>query len=260
MTALKKFFCSLPVCGFLLLAWGTPATGHEFILKPLQAEGLALVEAQAAHAFMVSEEMEPLADVELFELRPNMAKTQLKLGENAANHCLIAGLPDYNGAYLVLGHRKAQIWSDTTEDVQAGDRKSLEDKGYKVLSVGKYEKFAKLLMNASPDDTQQYTQVIGDPLEIVLLSNPANLKPGDELECKILWQGEPVWTEVRASYDGFSAEEDVYAINTESDFDGIAKFKVDQPGLWFIRVGRDAEGDGTVDKWIVRATYTFEIK
>ena len=261
---MKKMFPFLSLgLGISLAALfaSSPALAHEFILKPVQAEERLLVEAQAAHVFMQSEEMEPLTDVDLFEVRLDMKKSPLSLQEDPANHCLVADLDaSLTAPYLLLGHRKPQLWSDTTEDVQAGDRKTLEAQGFKVLGVGRYEKFAKLLMNASSDDGQHYNKVVGDPLEIVLLSNPADVHPGGEIECKILWQGEPVWTEVKASYDSFSEAEDTYAVNIESDFDGIARFKVDKPGIWFIRVGRDAEGDGTVDKWLVRATYTFEIK
>ena len=222
----------------------------------MQAEERLLVEAQAAHVFMVSEEMEPLKDVELAALIDS-EQVPVELVEDPANNCLVGDVTALNGASLFTGHRKPQIWSDTTDDVQEGDRETLEAKGYKVLSVGKYEKFAKLLLK---EDVNAYKKVLGDPLEIELLTNPATVKPGDEIVCRILWQGKPFKTEVSASFDGFSQEDDVYAVQTESTEDGIAKFKVEHPGLWFIRVGNTDENVDDADKWVVRATYTFEIR
>lgn len=253
---MKKFLFA----GLALLLTSSPAFAHEFILKPVQDSGRLQVEAQAAHVFMVSEEAEPLKDVALFEVHKGLAKNPLKLLEDAAHNCLVAELPGLDATYIVEGHRKPQIWSDTTEDVLEGDRASLEAKGHKVLSVGKYEKFAKLLMNASENDTKIYNKVLGNPLEIELLSNPATVKAGGEIEFRILWQGKPLKTEVNASFDGFTKKEDTYAVQAASNAEGIAKFKVEQPGLWFIRVSVTENNVDDADKWIVRAAYTFEIK
>ena len=181
-------------CGVYALALGLcltvradPALGHEFLLKPVDDAGRAQVEAQAAHVFMVSEEMEALDDVELVMLNKDLAKTPLALTEAPQAKALRADLPEADGVCLVFGHRKPQLWSETTGDVLAGGWETLEPQGYKVLSVGKYEKFAKLILNADPADERVYRQPAGHPLEIELLSNPASLRPGDELRCRILW-------------------------------------------------------------------------
>jgi uncharacterized GH25 family protein len=39
------------------------------------------------------------------------------------------------------------------------------------------------------------------------LTNPATIRPGDELTVRILFKGQPLATNVYATYDGFSKEE-----------------------------------------------------
>ncbi len=242
----------------------TPVFAHEFILKPVQVGDKSRVEAQAAHVFMVSEEMEPLQDVELFAVQADLKRLPLSLEENQVAKSLQADLPEDGSAYLLLGHRKPQLWSDTTDDVQAGGRQELEERGYKVLSVGRYEKFAKLLLKqgAGVESARLSEQIVGDPLEIVLLNDPAALKPGDKLSCRVLWQGKPLQTEVKAGRDGFSPEADTYTASVKSNAEGIAEFPIDQPGIWFIRAGHtEPVNDASyVDKWVVSATYTFVVE
>ena len=265
---------------FLVMAaliFASPAFAHEFILKPTfpevkpgaQADAQAaiddekvIIQIQAAHKFMQSEEMEPLKDVVVNCIQLDFKKEKMKINQDPANNCLVTERKTKNAkSLLFIGHRLPQLWSETTKDVQEGDRASLEAKGFKVLKVGKYEKFAKTLVNANLEDRQNYNKVVNHPLEIVLLTNPAQVKVGEEIECHVLWQGKPLATEVSVGRDGFSQEDEGYVLKTESNAEGVAKFKVDSPGLWFIRVANTEKlNDGSADEWIVRATYVFEIK
>lgn len=261
---MKKFLFSL----MATLIFVSPAFAHEFILKPVLPDAQpgskgekVIIQAQAAHKFMESEEMEPLKDVLINCIQLDLKKEKMPVKQDPANNCLIAEHDIKNSkSLLFIGHRLPQIWSDTTKDVQEGDRASLEAKGLKVLSVGKYEKFAKTLFNAQVDDRQNYNKIVNHPLEIELLTNPATVKAGGEMECRVLWQGKPLATEVSVGRDGFSQVDDEYVLKTESNAEGLAKFKVDSPGLWFIRVANTENlTDGSADKWAVRATYAFEI-
>ena len=262
MKNMKKFLFAL----IGLFVFSQSAFAHEFILKPSAASGekneIIKVQGQAAHIMMESEEMEPLQDMDLKLVSANGEEINITIKEDPATNSLLgeAALPSAD-PLLVVGHRKPQLWSETTQDYQAGDRKSLEAKGFKVLNVGKYEKFAKTLINSNAKDDKVYNKVLGQALEIELLTNPATVKAGGEIECKILAHGKPLATEVLATYDGFSKKEDDYAVKTESGADGIAKFTVDKPGLWMIRVGNSEKGtDAGIDTWVTRATYVFEIK
>mgnify|MGYP000019512794 FL=1 len=132
----------------------------------------------------------------------------MKLAEDAKVKALVgkAALPA-DGPAMIVGHRLPQIWSDTTEGVLEGGRKDLEAKGKKVLKVGKYEKFAKTMLNPAANDGL-YKKVLGHDLEIVLLTNPADIKAGDDIKAEVLLNGKPVKAPLGLTYDGYSAEQD----------------------------------------------------
>ena len=172
------------MCSLCLVGTATLASAHEFIVKPDKtqaAKGESVgVQAQAAHVFMISEEAEPVETV-VVELIQVNAKEPVKLAEDAKAKALVgkAALPA-DGPAMIVGHRLPQTWSDTTEGVLEGGRKDLEAKGKKVLKVGKYEKFAKTMLNPAANDGL-YKKVLGHDLEIVLLTNPADIKAGDKV-------------------------------------------------------------------------------
>ena len=160
------------MCSLCLVGTATLASAHEFIVKPDKtqaAKGESVgVQAQAAHVFMISEEAEPVETV-VVELIQGNAKEPVKLAEDAKVKALVgkAALPA-DGPAMIVGHRLPQTWSDTTEGVLEGGRKDLEAKGKKVLKVGKYEKFAKTMLNPAANDGL-YKKVLGHDLEICLL-------------------------------------------------------------------------------------------
>ena len=217
------------------------------------------VRAQAAHVFMISEEAEPVETV-VVELIQGNAKEPVKLAEDAKVKALVgkAALPA-DGPAMIVGHRLPQTWSDTTEGVLEGGRKDLEAKGKKVLKVGKYEKFAKTMLNPAANDGL-YKKVLGHDLEIVLLTNPADIKAGDDIKAEVLLNGKPVKAPLGLTYDGYSAEQDAYMAKAETGADGMASFKVTKPGLWMLRTEvTEKLTDGSADKRNMRATYVFPV-
>ena len=176
------------MCSLCLVGTATLASAHEFIVKPDKtqaAKGESVgVQAQAAHVFMISEEAEPVETV-VVELIQGNAKEPVKLAEDAKVKALVgkAALPA-DGPAMIVGHRLPQTWSDTTEGVLEGGRKDLEAKGKKVIKVGKYEKFAKTMLNPAANDGL-YKKVLGHDLEIVLLTNPADIKAGDDIKAEV---------------------------------------------------------------------------
>ena len=194
------------------------------------------------------------------ELIQGNAKEPVKLAEDAKVKALVgkAALPA-DGPAMIVGHRLPQTWSDTTEGVLEGGRKDLEAKGKKVLKVGKYEKFAKTMLNPAANDGL-YKKVLGHDLEIVLLTNPAEIKAGDDIKAEVLLNGKPVKAPLGLTYDGYSAEQDAYMAKAETGADGMASFKVTKPGLWMLRTEvTEKLTDGSADKRNMRATYVFPV-
>ena len=251
------------MCSLCLVGTATLASAHEFIVKPDKTQAAkgenVGVQAQAAHVFMISEEAEPVETV-VVELIQVNAKEPVKLAEDAKAKALVgkAALPA-DGPAMIVGHRLPQTWSDTTEGVLEGGRKDLEAKGKKVIKVGKYEKFAKTMLNPAANDGL-YKKVLGHDLEIVLLTNPADIKAGDDIKAEVLLNGKPVKAPLGLTYDGYSAEQDAYMAKAETGADGMASFKVTKPGLWMLRTEvTEKLTDGSADKRNMRATYVFPV-
>ncbi|MFP4006615.1 MAG: DUF4198 domain-containing protein, partial [Spirulinaceae cyanobacterium] len=212
------------------------AIAHELILKPETTNttpGNPLEFAiLSTHRFMEAEELE---NIELVEgaILQNGEKTPINLQANPENNQIEGNIALDNDrpAYL-LAHRLGAIWSMTPEGMKEGTKATLEEE---VLWSGKYEKFAKTLINASPDD-ESYNIPVNQLLEIIPLANPATVQLGDDLPVQVLYKGEPLATTVLATYDGFTETPVSYAYYTETNADGIAQIRISVPGLWMVRV------------------------
>ena len=247
------------------LVLSTAAQAHEFILKPDTATPAAgqktRLQAQAAHVFMVSEEAENPANVRLYLLQ-NGKNTDIALAEDKTLAALVGDFTlAQNGPALLVGHRLPQIWCETTQGEMEGSSAALEAKGMKVKSSGKYEKFAKTLLNPSHDD-KLYAKVLGQDLELVLLTNPADIKPGSPLNVQVLLHGKPVPNAaVGLTHDAYSKEQDPYKFKTQTDAQGKASFTVDAPALWMLRTTVVEKTPGAdADEHHRRATYVFPVK
>ncbi|MGY0146897.1 DUF4198 domain-containing protein [Edwardsiella tarda] len=246
----------------LLLALNT-ASAHEFMIKPeksqLNAGEAVRVEAMSSHVFMVNEEMENLSDVTL-ALYQGGANTPLTLHEQPQRNTLDSEVVlAQAGSALLVGHRLPQTWSETTEGMLPGDRATLEAQGKKVINVNRYEKFAKTLLNPSAEDTT-YQQALGQKLELVLLTNPADIKGNGKIKVQVLLDGQPLQSAVNITYDGYSQTHDAYLANQQSDAQGIAEFAITQPGLWLLRTGvTQSQPQPDINKYDLRATLVFPI-
>lgn len=243
-----------------------PASAHELMLRPAdkaEAGTPVAMEIHSGHRFIVPEEVE---DVEAIEagifVDGKFVKFPIK-GNDAAL-CIDFTIPELpSGAAIVLANKNVDpwcIWCKTNKGWKMGGRKELEDKGFKVLKAMKFDKFAKLILNpVSGDDG--YAAEAGTSLEIIPVTNPADIKVGDDVEVKIIAMGKPYNGKVWATYDGFDTEhENVFAIETEAK-DGKASFKVTAPGLWLVRAYSEYEGKKDVyDKLSLRAMTEFYVK
>ena len=240
----------------LLSAFCQTTSAHEFLLRPTVFQcapgDVVSFSVVSAHRFMVSEEMEPLAKVSV-----SLAGSPVKLAENPMLLTLDGqATPVASGDVYLVGHRAGVIWTQTTKGWVEGSKKGLTG----VLSSGLYEKFAKALIVSGASDGA-YAKPVGQRLEIVPVSDPSSLRPGDEATFRILLDGKPLGAEVFASYDGFSAHENTYAGYTECGGDGLAHIRITAPGVWMIRAQHKAPGKSEdYDTLVTRSTLTFEVR
>ena len=60
----------------------------------------------------------------------------------------------------------------------------------------------------------------------MLLTNPADIKAGDDIKAEVLLNGKPVKAPIGLTYDGYSAEQDAYMAKAETGADGTASFSL----------------------------------
>ncbi|MBR1671846.1 MAG: DUF4198 domain-containing protein [Fretibacterium sp.] len=248
-----------------LLALALPASAHELTIKAKSTEVKAGVPfeatVQSAHRFIVPEEVEVLSRVKA-GLFADGKFQESRISGNEKELCIdFSVIPPTDGTLLLVAVKDGESWCVTNEGGKAGARKELEAQGLKVLSANKYDKYAKAILNASRDD-RTFATVIGHPLEVIPLTNPADAKVGAFFDVRILLNGQPYTGPVWATYDGFVTEyENTYAYYTEAE-SGVAHIKITAPGLWGVRAAQGGlpgvEGD--YDALNLRAFLLFEVR
>ena len=249
------------VCAMaLVLALAGTASAHETVLKPgaaTAAAGKAVpFGVHSAHVFIASEELETPADVKAFVFADGKA-TPVALVANDKTLTFDGEAAFAKpGTGIILVHRLPQVWSLTPEGMKKGTKKELPG----ATKSNRYEKFAKSLV-AVDGQTAGFDAVVGQRLELVPLADPAKVAVGQDLDVKVLFDGQPTPATVLATYDGFTKNPNTYAYYTETDDSGVAKVRITHPGLWLVRTEmKGAPADGAVDQEVLRSTLTFFVQ
>ena len=260
----KKFFAAL----VFVLVIASCVSAHELTIKPkhenykIKAGEPIEFTVQSVHKFIVPEEVEVLERVKAGIIINNKLE-ESKLKANDKDLCIDFTVTpkDDKGALILTAIKDGETWSITNEGGKTGARSELEAKGLKVLRATKNDKYAKAIFNSSHED-KNYKIILNQPLEIIPLNNPADIKVGDYFNVKILLNGQPYSGPVWATYDGFVTEyENTYAYYTEAE-NGEAHIKITAPGFWGIRAyqGGLPGKAGDYDALTLRAFLLFEIK
>ena len=257
MGSVRRFSACLVVSAGML--WPVAASAHELILKPTLINATAGSNLDFAvlssHVFMASQEMEAPEDIRAgvaFEGR--RTSVAVRPDEGSLSYLGRATAPS-GKPFFLTATRMPQTWATTANGTkQATKRTPGASNAFKI------DKFSKTLINATPGEAG-HDAVLGDPLEIVLVTNPATVKAGEGVTIKVLAGGKPIATAVNATYDGHSTKQDTYAVATQSGADGTAFVKITQPGLWMVRVQNAvAEVTDDYDRHVTRAVTVFAIK
>lgn len=253
---------------FVIAAVSAPqAPAHELILKPASFEAAPgsdlAVELQSTHVFIVKEEVEDISKIEAGVFADGkLTKSALVGNEPELRIDFSVRVPEGNSSALVAANKKGDVWSVTPDGWKPGGRNAVETQGFKVTRASMTDKFAKAIINPSASD-RNFAAVIGQELEVVPVTNPADARTGRFFKVRILHNGQPASAPVHATYDGFVTEfENTYAYYTESDSDGIANIKITSPGIWIIRASVDnlPGAEGEYDVRNLRSILTVEVK
>lgn len=161
------------------------------------------------------------------------------------------------GSYLIASKRKTGFYTKTT---QGGKRQSKE--GLKnVIRCSKSQMSMKTIVNVG-DGQGKIDGKVGHPLEILPLTNPAELKAGNYLDVQVLLHGKPYNDKIFATYMGFSTEKDVFAYTTKTDRQGKGRIRILQPGIWLIKAEHQQPypDQDVCDVESFIATLTLEVK
>jgi uncharacterized GH25 family protein len=130
----------------------------------------------------------------------------------------------------------------------------------------RYSKHVRAVVQVGAERSTDYSKLLGYPAEILLEQNPYDLRMGDELSFRVLFNGEPVANQiVRVSYEGFHGHDasggHSNAYNLRTDEDGRARFSLNNAALWYIAlIHMEKIDDGEVDYESNWATVTFEVR
>ena len=162
------------------------------------------------------------------------------------------------GTYLASVVMRPVFMTITPEGRKMQSKKELPD----AISCRYVEFFAKAIFHAGKPGGNAYKSTLGQTLEIIPQKDPGLMKAGDYLPVKVFFHGKPLAGEfVYATYIGFSTRED-FAYTTMTDHDGIAKIRVTNPGIWWVKLPykrpHDDKSECDVDQYAT--ILTFEVK
>jgi uncharacterized GH25 family protein len=259
---------------FLIVLLGMTAAGivgaHEFFVIPreardYQAGNTIPLAVLSTHYFMVGEEIETPATVNEVYVVQGGVKTSLPLTANQERLVYETSytLRDNTPAVLV-GNRLGAYYCIFTDGTYADGKRDEAARANPQKTIGRsqfYAKFSKTYLNPAPQDTA-YKNPLGQTLEIVPLTNPANIAKGKNAEFQILYKGRPLGNaEVSATYDGYDSKtENRYCLTETTKQSGRVRFRIPQSGIWLVRVSDTRRGDPGVDVQELTAIVVFTVK
>ena len=160
------------------------------------------------------------------------------------------------GVYIVAAQQKDSYYTKTANGAKRTSKKGLDG----VIRCSYSHKCMKAV--ATVGKGGRADTVVGHPIEIIPLENPANLKAGDYLPIRVIADGKPFSGDVFATFSGFSTEKSTFAYATRTDKKGHARIRILQPGVWLIKVSHEVPfADSTecdLEKFVGTLTFAVE--
>jgi len=163
--------------------------------------------------------------------------------------------PKTKGAYEIVAALKPGFVSRTADGHKLGNKKDFPDAPYCFA----FRMSAKTLITVGgkKEDISQRTQ---NPLEILAMASPADLKVGDTLPLRVMFEGKPLGgATVSGVYEGFTDEKLHWAQEGKTDSDGLVQIKLTSAGPWlFTTIHKESYPDkAECDDYSYRASLTI---
>lgn len=175
-------------------------------------------------------------DGKLSEALAEGTNAELKTG-------LLAWTPDQNGIYMMAVQttpRMIKLEADEFNHYLVSDglphiyQLRVKEKSLDKPGVERYSKSPKVLIKVGDGLAGDVTKPIGLPLEIVPLTNPFQLKVGDVLKVKVLFQSKPL-ADANLGWD-HPGDGEMPTGTVRTDSEGMALIPISKTGLMTIRL------------------------
>lgn len=166
------------------------------------------------------------------------------------------------GSYMAVGEYKPTFWSKSSDNKWHMNTNKLNGNDIAYCELAKMS--AKRVINVNSND-DIVTKPIGQTLEIVPLSNPANFKVDEFFGVQILFEGKglaSVDVGVISPYLENTHENEQCAFWGKTDKNGRINIKLFKAGIYAISVlhKRAHEDLKKCDEDVFESTFTFELK
>lgn len=212
------------------------------------------IELGYGHAFPQNEAVDPALVVIPYAMGPQGKMEAKPAGETR----FVTAEPLARGTYLVISGRKAQWYTKSPAGTQHKPKNQVPEALRCVRSV----KFAKAIVNLG-GAKGDVSQPVGQTLEVVPLANPAELKAGQDLPVRVLFEGRPLpKAPLFATFAGFSGQKNTFAFATKTDKEGKALVRLWHPGQWLVVAKHETpfSDKAECDKYMHAASLTFQLK
>jgi nickel transport protein len=171
-----------------------------------------------------------IVDLSAFAGKERISLTEGLTHIQSGSAIVVASKPfDDAGHALVAATYDNGYWAKTPDGSYRNATRRIVPDALDSLWSGK---FAKAVTGAG----SPWATVVGAPLEIVPLADPAAQKPGDSLPVRVLFKGQPIANVAVERTDGATPikEEDIPRFTTDKD--GVAQVPVANAGLHLLAV------------------------
>lgn len=284
-----KWFLYLLAAGALLLG-ASGAWAHNLWLVPesyhAQVGDTVQIQVGFGHHFPASrldEAVRPGMVQEVNVVGPDGKLVKLE-AQDLGKYALKMAAP---GPYLVSVLMKPGFFSRVQGKMKRGSKKDLGqvDKCMAFTMIGNAPLFAgPAAKGAAPAPADQ-------ALQVVPLGDISQLKAGDTMQVKVMFQGAPLaGAELKATYAGYQPSAEALAkadqsdpglspkeaarqrmmrkmalmdvAKVKTDAQGVASFKLSAPGWWLLLVGHTVpyKDKALCDSSVFKTSYTFEVR
>jgi uncharacterized GH25 family protein len=257
---MKKLAIGILFSAGLLIA--SPAPAHMLWLnvdsfQPSPGETVH-IEVGWGHKFPTDEVIKEGMLVEIYALDDSGRKVAVE--QVSPMHFTFS--PESPGVYRIAAGVHPGFVSKTTRGYKLAPKTDLQE----VLSCFRHDirtKAVLLVAGAGAASGRQFAEPAGAPLEIIPLASPNQLRAGDVLPLRVVYQGKPLpGACVRATYAGFSDQPGTFASTTETDERGEAKVTLEKQGSWLVTVSHTMpyHDPEVCDEYRYKHSITFRVK